>query len=290
MFGATDTTISLASNAMATRFELVLNGEDPVRLRAIGEEALAEIERLDRQLSFYAPESDVSWINARAAREPVKVEPRLFRLLMLCRELSLKTDGGFDITIAPLMRAWGFAGGKGRMADSAKLEEARKIIGIEHVRLYEEDLTIRFDCEGMAIDLGAIGKGYAIEQAAGILRENGIEGGLIHGGTSTVYAIGTQADSSPWKIGLAKPLSGHVDLQDNCLSISAVHGKSFTKEGVEFGHVLDPRTGKPVHGDRAAAVIGPSPTICDALSTALLVVGKQVLGEFPDYCGIMGGG
>ena len=288
MFGATDTTISLASNAMATRFELVLNGDDPVRLRAIGEEALAEIERLDRQLSFYAPESDVSWINARAAREPVKVEPRLFRLLVLCRELSLKTEGAFDITIAPFMRAWGFVGGKGKTADAAEVESARKIVGMNHVQL--DEYTVRFDCEGMAIDLGAIGKGYAVEQAAEILRENGIASGLIHGGTSTVYAIGVQPDGSPWRIGLAEPLSGYVDLRDSSLSISAVHGKSFTKDGVEFGHVLDPRTGEPVKDNQAAAVVGPSPTICDALSAALLVAGKQVLGEFPDYCGMMGGG
>lgn len=282
----TRTSISLATNAMNTRFELVLGGDDPTRLRGIGEEALAEIERLDRQLSFYRPESDVSWINAHAPHEPVKVEPRLFRLLVLCRELDLKTDGAFDITIAPLTRAWGFVGGKGRIADPAEIEAARKVVGIGHVRLDEEDFTVRFDREGVAIDLGAIGKGYAIEQAAGILRENGIKSGLLHGGTSTVHAIGTQPDGRPWTIGLAEPLSGSIDLQDSCLSISAVHGKSFTKDGVEFGHVLDPRTGKPIQGAQAAAVIGPSPTICDALSTALLVLGKQALEEFPDYNGV----
>lgn len=282
-----DSTISLALNAMATRFELVLNGDDPTRLRAIGEEALGEIERLDRQLSFYRPESDISWINAHAAGEPVKVEPRLFRLLVLCQELNLNTDGAFDITIAPLMRAWGFVSGGGKMADPAEVEASGKVVGMEHVRLDEENYTVRFDCEGVAIDLGAIGKGYAVERAAGILRENGVESGLLHGGTSTVYAIGAQADGRPWTIGLADPLSGHVDLQDNSLSISAVHGKSFTEEGVEFGHVLDPRTGSPVRGAQAAAVIGPAPTICDALSTALLVAGKQALDEFPDYCGML---
>lgn len=283
----TRTSISFATNAMATRFELVLSGDDPTRLRGIGEEALGEIERLDRQLSFYRPESDVSWINAHAAHEPVKVEPRLFRLLVLCRESNLKTDGAFDITIAPLMRDWGFVGGKGRMADPAEIEAARKVVGMGHVRLDEEDFTVRFDREGVAIDLGAIGKGYAIEQAAGILLENGIRSGLLHGGTSTVYAIGTQPDGRPWTIGLAEPLSGSIDLQDSCLSISAVHGKSFTKDGVEFGHVLDPRTGQPIQGARAAAVIGPSATICDVLSTALLVLGKQALKEFPDYHGIV---
>lgn len=290
MSSAIGSSVSLATNAMATRFELVLNGDDPTRLRAIGEEALGEIERLDRQLSFYRPESEISWINAHARLGWVKVEPRLSRLLVLCQNLSLRTDGAFDITIAPLMRAWGFVGGKGRMADPAEVEAAGRVVGMEHVRLDEESYTVRFDCEGVAIDLGAIGKGHAVERAGGILRENGVRSGLLHGGTSTVCAIGTQPDGSRWRIGLADPLSGHVDLQDSSLSISAVHGKSFAEEGVEFGHVLDPRTGSPIQGAQAAAVVGPSPTICDALSTALLVLGKQVLKKFPDYCGIVGGG
>ena len=281
------TSISLATNAMNCRFELALPGDDPVRLRAIGEEALAEIERLDRQLSFYRPESEISWINARATRKPVKVEPRLFRLLQLCGELNLKTDGAFDITIGPLMRAWGFVGGKGRMADEAEIEAAREIIGMEHIGLDEESFTVRFDREGVAIDLGAIGKGYAVERAAGILRENGISSGLLHGGTSTVYAIGAQPDGRPWTIGLAEPLSGQVDLQDSGLSVSAVHGKSFMEDGIEFGHILDPRNGKPIRGNPAAAVVGPSPAICDALSTALLALGKQEFKEFPDYHGIV---
>src|SRR5712691_5513107 len=98
--------VLLARHAMATRFELVLPGEDHVRLRAAGEEALDEIDRLEAQLSFYRPSSDISHVNARAAREPVAVDPRVFRLLQRSRALSEATGGAFDITVAPLMRCW----------------------------------------------------------------------------------------------------------------------------------------------------------------------------------------
>jgi thiamine biosynthesis lipoprotein len=99
---------------MATRFEIVLHGENEVRLRAAAEEALDEIERLEAQLNLYQPTSEISHINARAAFELVRVEPSLFRLLQHARRLSQETEGAFDITVAPLMRCWGFMRGTGR--------------------------------------------------------------------------------------------------------------------------------------------------------------------------------
>jgi thiamine biosynthesis lipoprotein len=286
--------VALSLHTMATRFELVLHGDEPARLRAAGEEALREIERLDRQLSFYGPDSEVSWINSHAAETPVKVEPRLFRLLRRCAELSRLTDRAFDITVGPLMRAWGFAGGSGRFPDPRELETARGAVGMQHVVLDEHGFTIRFDRPGVEIDLGAVGKGYAVERAVDILRESGVRSGLIHGGTSTVYGIGAQPDGKPWRIGIKDPREADrqlevVELADSCLSVSAVHGKSFAHDGRELGHVIDPRTGEPVEGSRSAAVIGPSPTDSDALSTALLVLGEPGLGllaeRFPGYSG-----
>ena len=119
------TTVRLALQAMATRFELVLPGDDEVRLRAAGEEALAEFHRLDAQLSFYRPSSEISRINARAATGPVRVEPRLFRLLQTARRLHTETGGAFDLTVAPLMRCWGFTGNTGRLPEPEALAEAR---------------------------------------------------------------------------------------------------------------------------------------------------------------------
>lgn len=295
--------IALALNAMATRFEIVLYGADASRLRAAGEEALAEVEALDRQLSLYRAQSDISWINARAGREPVKVEPRLFRLLQLASELSNATNGAFDITIAPLMRAWGLAGGEGRVPSEPEIADALERVGMQRVILDESALAVRFEREGMEIDLGAIGKGYAIDRAVETLRDNGVESALLHGGTSTVYALGSPPGESCWRVAirdvltpLGSPLvrgEDHhiIDLRDASLSVSAVHGKSFCCEGREYGHVIDPRTGRPSNRAALAAVWGPLAVETDALSTALLVLGEpglDVLSErFPDCHGVV---
>lgn len=284
--------VRLALHAMATRFELVLHGDDPARLRSAGEEALHEIEALDAQLSLYRPESVIAWINAHAGREPVKVEPQLFRLLQRASELSRATDRAFDITIAPLMRAWGLAGGKGEIPSESDLNSARARVGASHLRLDGADFTVGFELDGMEIDLGAIGKGYAIERAVEVLRESGVDSALIHGGTSTIYGLGTPPDADAWRVAISdparpEPLPEAVDLRDCSLSVSAVHGKSFTRDGREYGHVIDPRTGEPTSAARLAAVWGPSPTDTDALSTALLVLGEPGLdtlrATFPEY-------
>lgn len=287
---------------MATRFELVLCGEDAVRLRSAGEEALAEIERLDGQLSFYDPRSEISWLNANAAKGPVKVEPRLFELLRLAVDLNVRTDGAFDIAVAPLMRAWGFTTGSGSVPSEDLLRDARETAGARHLRLDEANRAVEFDREGVAVDLGGIGKGYAIDCAVEILRESGVTSALLHGGTSTVHAIGSPPRAEAWQIAVRTSLPSTAQhsapstqrlpsaaLRDCSLSVSAVHGKAFTDGAVEYGHVIDPRTGRPAGHSRLAAVTGPSATICDALSTALLVLGEPWLpllaDRFPGYAG-----
>jgi thiamine biosynthesis lipoprotein len=284
--------IILSLEAMATRFELVLYGDDPIRLRAAGEQALHEIERLEGQLSFYRADSEVAWINSRAAEGPVRIDPRLFHLLMRCADLSKKTDGAFDVTVGPLMRAWGFADGSPRVPDRSALAAVRNVVGMQNVELYEEDFTVRFKQRGVEIDLGGYGKGYAVERAASILRENGITSALLHGGTSSVFAVGAPPLEAGWKIALSAPFGGGenqttIELKDSGLSVSAAHGKSFNVDGCMYGHVLDPRTGEPARGALAAAVTGPSPSVCEALSTALLVLGEswgpELKSRFPDY-------
>jgi thiamine biosynthesis lipoprotein len=272
--------VILALHAMATRFELVLHGEHATRLRAAGEAALRDIERLEAQLSLYRPTSEIALVNSMAAREPVRVSPSVFHLLQHARELQIESGGAFDITVAPLVRCWGFMHGTGRVPEPAEIEEARNCSGMAHVLLDEQNYSVRFDREGVMIDLGAIGKGHAIDCAAESLREAGVSSALLHGGTSTVYGIGAPPDADGWKIAIAPPPDQSpreitVVLRDNALSVSAVWGKSFEADGKKFGHVIDPRTGWPVNNAVQAAVVLPSATETDALSTALLVRGME---------------
>lgn len=266
---------------MATRFELVLHGDNESRLRAAGEQALAEVDRLEGQLSIFRPSSEIARVNAWAAREPVRVTPSVFRLLEHAARLHRETEGAFDITIAPLVRCWGFMEGSGAMPDAAELARVRNCIGMRHVLLDEANSSVQFDVEGVMLDLGAIGKGYAIDCAAETLREAGVTSALLHGGTSTVYGLGRPPGGQRWQVGLdspahaLEPWQATVELEDEGLSVSAVWGKSFEHEGKTFGHVLDPRAGTPVSRAVLSAVALPSATETDALSTALLVAGLE---------------
>jgi FAD:protein FMN transferase len=190
---------------MATRFELVLHGDDPVRLRAAGEEALAEIERLERLLSFYRSDSEITAVNRRAFGEPVRVSGEVFRLLRACAEVFGASEGAFDVTIGPLMRAWKLAGGQGAVPDADTLAGARAVTGFAHVELDEGAQTVRFARDGVAIDLGAAGKGFAVDAAIGVLQELGVTCALLHGGTSSVHALGAPPGEGGWRVALEAP-------------------------------------------------------------------------------------
>jgi FAD:protein FMN transferase len=295
--------VTLARLAMATRFELVLHGDDPTALRAAGEEALDEIARLEDRLSLYRPGSEIAQVNARASREAVRVSPEVFALLQQAAALSAETGGAFDITIAPLVRCWGFMGDaqsrqatamdgappawtleSGRVPSDDELVAARAVVGMNHVQLDPRDFSVRFDRDGVMLDFGAIGKGYAVERAATFLRDAGVASALLHGGTSTVCAIGAPPDADCWRIAVNIPPElerrspnrpAAIPLKDESLSVSAVWGRSFEAGGKTFGHVIDPRTGQPVSGVLLAAVVLPSTTETDALSTALLTLGAE---------------
>lgn len=284
-------TVSLARNAMATRFEMVLHGEDELGLRAAGEEALDEITALAAQLNFYGSDSEITRINAGAALGPVPVEPGLFRLLQEAKRVHGLSGGAFDITIAPLMRCWGFADGKHQVPSPGELAKALECVGMDLVHLDAETFTVQFERPGVRIDLSAIGKGFALEIACVILREAGVTSALIHGGTSTVCAIGSPPSGAFWKMAIEHPGWGQPDadipehkrlvavakLRDEALSVSAVWGRAFVARGVSYGHVLDPRSGQPAQNALLAAVALPSGTAADARSTALLVSGEAGL-------------
>jgi len=314
--------VTLARHAMATRFEVVLHGDNATALRAAGEEALDEIDRLENQLSLYRPGSEIAQLNARAARESVPVTPAVFTLLQHAQRLHAETGGAFDITIAPLVRCWVFMGsrqlshneptpnsskeasthpntprwfpnwggpgvgwsGPAKMPSAEVIAEARAKVGMSHVQLDAQNRTVRFAREGVMLDLGAIGKGYAVCQAAEILREAGVTNALIHGGTSTVCAIGSPPDHGFWKVAIETPPAAigavgfpelpAVALRDEAMSVSAMWGRSYQAGGKTIGHVIDPRTGQPVNHSLLAVVVLPSATETDALSTALLASGS----------------
>ena len=272
-----DETITVAVEAMATRFEIALHGAPEATLRAGAEEALAEVTRLEAALGLYRPTSEISHINARAAREPVPISPEVFNLLERCQELNAQTKGAFDITVASLMKCWRFMNDTGAVPTEEAIAQALECTGSHQLQLNPINTTVHLAREGVMLDLGSVGKGYALEQAAAQLQENEFDNFLIHGGTSTVCAAGIQADGAPWRIAIKHPDEGEpplhlIDLHNESLSVSGIGGKSFIdEEGTEQGHVIDPRTGRPTQCARVAAVVCNSATESDAWATALLV-------------------
>jgi FAD:protein FMN transferase len=283
--------VLVARHAMATRFEIALHGSNPANLRAAAEEALDEIDRLESLLSLYRPGTDISRVNAYAHVNPVTVHPEVFSLLERAKALCIETGGAFDITVAPLVRCWGFMGGTGSQPDPERVAEARAMVGMHLMHLDPRHNSVRFERAGVMIDLGAIGKGYAVERAADLLRESGVESALLHGGTSSTAAIGLQPDGTPWKVAITSPIHDPgapfavVELKDESLSVSAVWGRSFKAGEKTFGHVIDPRSGQPVQGGLLSAIVTRSATDGDALTTALLIdpaLAKGIAQQRPD--------
>jgi FAD:protein FMN transferase len=272
--------VRLAVRAMNCRFEMVLHGGDHLFLHAAGEEALAEITDLGQQLSCFDPASDISHINRKAYHAPQKVEPQLFELLQMCQCLWKETGGVFDPTIGPLLDIWGWSCKEGRIPDGSEKLEALLRVGMDKVILNQADHTVQFKVEGISLNLGSIGKGYALDRAADILAECGVANALLHGGTSSILALGNAPNGKPWKVGLADPADaekqvGVVSLHNCALAVSSNNINYLTVENERLGHVLDPRTGNPANQCLLAAVVAENATLADAYSTALLAKGNM---------------
>jgi thiamine biosynthesis lipoprotein len=266
--------------AMACSFGLELWGTDSDHLRAVAEEAAEELDRLEQQLSAYVPTSDVCWLNAVAADGPARVEPELFDLLALAAHLHEETSGAFDITAGPLIRCWGFFQREGSIPEPDALAEARDRVGMQHVCLDADSSTVFFDRPGIEINLGAIGKGYALRRLLELIGRYDVEAALVHSSASTIAVSGVRPNGEPWRVGLVdlqitEQRLGSVALCEGALSTSGQLEQSFIHDGRRLGHILDPRSGQPALGVHCVWVRAGDPAEADALSTALFVLGPE---------------
>lgn len=252
-------------------------------------EALEWLESLEEQLSFFRPASAIGRINLLAAEQAVEVEPELFRLLCLARDLWRETEGATDITSTPLWQAWGFARRAGAVVSEEEISQALSRVGFQFVQLDEERNTIRFTRPGVQLNLGSMGKGYALDRCAAKLIEGGMEHFRMHAGKSSILAHGGEqsrpANSGDsindfWTIGIPHPRRanqriGEIRLRDRAIGTSSSQFQSFRHKGKHYGHIIDPRSGHPAEGILSATVVAPSATMADALSTAFYVLGLE---------------
>jgi FAD:protein FMN transferase len=264
---------------MGTLFSIEAYGDNADALRRTLEDALDEVDRIDRLMSHYKPDSALSRLNRDAARGPVVVEPELFDLIAEAVRHSRDSDGAFDITVGPLMKAWGFFRGEGHIPSERKLAGARRRIGYQHLVLNPAERSVRFARKGMELDLGGIAKGHAVDRVVALLRERGVGVALVSAGGSTIYGLGAPPEHDDgWPVQVQDPVHARrvaltVTLKDRALSVSGGSEKAFEAGGIRYSHIMDPRTGQPSRGVLGVAVLTSSGTQGDALDNALFVQG-----------------
>jgi thiamine biosynthesis lipoprotein len=273
------TLLTLSRRAMATTFEVLV----PFGTRSASEAAAAaldEVDRLEDQLTVYRDSSEVSGLNRRASERPVPVEERLFGLLTLAARLHQETEGAYDITTGALTKAWGFFKRCARVPSEEERREVLTRVGMQHIVLDPERQTVRYQVPGLEINLGSIGKGYALDRAAETLRQDwNFSSALLHGGHSSVYAIGSEPGSRHgWPVAVRHPWDPErrlavVRLKDRGLGTSAATFQHLEHQGRKLGHLLDPRTGWPAEGMASATVLAPTAAEADALATAFFLLG-----------------
>lgn len=286
--------VRVSRRAMATRFEVAIPLGTPDAVPA-AEDALDEIDRVEQALTIYRDTSEASLINAAAAIRPVAASAELFQLLERCVALHRRTDGAFDAAAGALIAAWGFERRAGRIPSPGVLLQALQSSGTRHLQLSHGSQTIHFRREGLKLNFGSIGKGYALDRVAHRLRTRwGIRSALLHGGGSSVLAIGSPPNSpAGWPVAIRHPREPEqslavVRLRNQALGTSACTHQSFESDGRRFGHLIDPRSGWPAGELASASAICGSAADADALATALFVLGPEKFSrEQPDIAAVV---
>lgn len=261
---------------MGTTYEIVTYGTDPTQASQALDRAFQEIDGLEQVMSLYRPGSELTRLNRTAHLQTQTVAPDLYRVIQESLQYSELSEGAFDITAGPLAERWKGVGRGEEPPSPAEEKRLRCRVGYRQLELIPPD-RIRFHSSRVVLDLGAIGKGYAVDRAAAVLRSCGIESALINAGGSTFYAIGCPPGQSGWLVYLCDP-SAHIDphvlLHENSVSTSQQ-----TPPGVlgmpSFGHIIDVVAGEPLNSATAVSVVAESATASDALSTAFLIMGPK---------------
>lgn len=274
--------IRLHRPAMACRFEITLADRERSFVPA-ARAALDEIDRLEAELSVFRETSVISELNRRAARGPVPAPPQIVDLLTRCQWWHQETGGAFDITTTPLSRCWGFLRRQGRVPDDAEIEAARGLVGLDGVRIDSTAGTVAYRQSGIELNLGAIGKGYALDRAGAVMRSAGVPDALLSAGRSSLLGIGGR--DGGWWIDIVSPLvSGGpiagLRLRNAAVGTSGAGEQFVIADGRRYGHVIDPRTGWPASGTLSATVVASDAATADALSTAFFVGGAELARRY----------
>lgn len=258
------------------------------------EKVFDEFDRLDRLLSVWHADSDVSRINANAGRAPVQVSRETIEVLRAAKQFGEWTGGKFDVTFGALAGLWKFDHDQdNQIPRPADVRARLPDIDVQAVELDVHDETVSLPRRGMRLHLGGIGKGYAVDRAAAILRAGGVSDFLIQAG-GDLYASGDRGDR-PWRAAIRDPRADRnfaaMNLRDETFSTSGDYERYFIRDGRRYHHILDPDDGEPARGCRSVTIVAKEATLADALSTGVFVLGPQagmaLIEKLPDVEGVI---
>jgi thiamine biosynthesis lipoprotein len=279
-----------SKRAMACPFEILLNLHQYSQGAMVVGEAFELIDQLEEQLTIYRGDSEISRLNSLASEQPIRVESRLFELLNTGVQLFRETGGAFDITAGALSEAWGFTRRSGELPERRLIESILVSVGSDRLLLDAEQQTVRYLHPQLKINLGGIGKGYALDRVGELLISRGVADFICHGGQSSVIAGGndltdTESPGSGWAVGLSHPVLpqlrlGEIRLVNQALGTSGSARQNFYSQGKQFGHIIDPRTGWPAARFLSTTVLAPSAAQADALATAFYLMPVEQISEY----------
>jgi len=273
---------------MGTRCYVELWADDPAKGDEAIDAVMAELRRIDNLMSHYKPESQLSQINAHANERPVQVDKELFDLIKLSTHYSQITEGAFDITYASVGYLYNYP--LHLHPSEQQIKQALPAVNWRNMLLDEEHHTVRFEHPGMRIDLGGIGKGYAVDRGIDLLKARGITHALVTaGGDSRI--IGDRF-GRPWLVAIRHPdnpkkVVTRIPLSDSAVSTSGDYERYFDEKGVRYHHIIDPRTGHSASKVRSATILAPTATQTDGMSKTAFVLGAEkaleIINRLPEY-------
>ena len=277
--GAPERSVPYPIHAMGTYVNVTLVTSDSVASARDAAAAHQAIQLVDSLMSNWTTTSEVARINRVADSVTTHVQPLVADVIARSLAVWRGSDHTFDITVEPLVRAWGFIGGPRRVPSDSEAHAAWALVGAGDVQFDSAAGTIHFARRGMRIDLGGIAKGYAVDRAMAVLRARGVKAALVDA-SGNMMSLGSPPASEHWRIGLRDPRDrvpyfARMWLAGDAISTSANYEQFVTRDGKRYGHILDPRTGQPASGLLAVTVVAPDATTSDSWDTPLYVLGLE---------------
>lgn len=279
---------------LGTFVEVSVVGSDQEAKKAVSE-VFDELKRIETLTSFHR-DSELAKINANAGKGPVKTDPELLKIIDEALRVARETHGAFDPTVGPIAKLWGFSGEQeSRLPSDSEIQERLPLVGWDKVKIDHEIGTVELPQVGMALDLGAVGKGYALNRTAELLAKAGMRSALVNIG-GDILALGEKSPGKPWVVGVEDPRNSRaivsvVSLKDRIIITSGDYERFFEKDGKRYHHILNPRTGYPADKLRSATVVGPVGSTLQPCGTAAFVLGvdqgRKYIESLKDAYGLL---